>query len=421
MRLRQKRKVYSVDYLDKKGRGVKYMKFDTQPIPANNTEQNGIQPMATGSETGEKAISLVKSDMQTAVVKTENSLASARDKLKQEMVASGEAKRLSDTLSVTNPQSIIDFGKAISETMSQCADEILRRQDSNTLNQTSTMMSTLSKIMDKVDMKELDEAPKEPGFFQKIFSSAQSKLDQLMAKYNNIGNEIEKVCIELRTYESQIEQSNSDLDKLYENGVANYKELLKYTIAGECALEEIAAYKQSLQGADMSNPEVALQLNSIEQAEQLLQQRVQDLRMAETVALQSLPIIKSMEFGNLNLARKINSAFVVTIPVFKNAIAQAILAKRQAMQAKAMQALDEKTNEMLLRNAQNAANNMRLTSQLAGSSSIKVETIEQSWQTIMDGIKDTQAIQVELAKQRQQDKARIEEVNRKFLQQIQQR
>ena len=171
----------------------------------------------------------------------------------------------------------------------------------------------------------------------------------------------------------------------------------------------------------MSNPEVALQLNSIEQAEQLLQQRVQDLRMAETVALQSLPIIKSMEFGNLNLARKINSAFVVTIPVFKNAIAQAILAKRQAMQAKAMQALDEKTNEMLLRNAQNAANNMRLTSQLAGSSSIKVETIEQSWQTIMDGIKDTQAIQVELAKQRQQDKARIEEVNRKFLQQIQQR
>lgn len=397
------------------------MKFDTQPIPANNTEQNGIQPMATGSETGEKAISLVKSDMQTAVVKTENSLASARDRLKQEMVASGEAKRLSDTLSVTNPQSIIDFGKAISETMSQCADEILRRQDSNTLNQTSTMMSTLSKIMDKVDMKELDEAPKEPGFFQKIFSSAQSKLDQLMAKYNNIGNEIEKVCIELRTYESQIEQSNSDLDKLYENGVANYKELLKYNIAGECALEEIAAYKQSLQGADMSNPEVALQLNSIEQAEQLLQQRVQDLRMAETVALQSLPIIKSMEFGNLNLARKINSAFVVTIPVFKNAIAQAILAKRQAMQAKAMQALDEKTNEMLLRNAQNAANNMRLTSQLAGSSSIKVETIEQSWQTIMDGIKDTQAIQVELAKQRQQDKARIEEVNRKFLQQIQQR
>ena len=181
MRQRRKRKVYSVDYLDKKGRGVKYMKFDTQPVPANNTEQNGIQPMATGSETGEKAISLVKSDMQTAVVKTENSLASARDRLKQEMVASGEAKRLSDTLSVTNPQSIIDFGKAISETMSQCADEILRRQDSNTLNQTSTMMSTLSKIMDKVDMKELDEAPKEPGFFQKIFSSAQSKLDQLIS------------------------------------------------------------------------------------------------------------------------------------------------------------------------------------------------------------------------------------------------
>lgn len=73
------------------------------------------------------------------------------------------------------------------------------------------------------------------------------------------------------------------------------------------------------------------------------------MRMAESVALQSLPTIKALEFGNLNLARKINSSFIVTIPVFKNAVAQAMLAKRQAYQAQALKALDEKTNEMLLK------------------------------------------------------------------------
>lgn len=141
--------------------------------------------------------------------------------------------------------------------------------------------------------------------------------------------------------------------------------------------------------------------------------------MAESVALQSLPTIKALEFGNLNLARKINSSFIVTIPVFKNAVAQAMLAKRQAYQAQALKALDEKTNEMLLKNAQNAADNMRLTAQLSGSSAIKIETIEQSWQTIMDGIKDTKTIQTELARQREQDKEKLEEINQKYLGSVQ--
>ena len=43
-----------------------------------------------------------------------------------------------------------------------------------------------------------------------------------------------------------------------------------------------------------------------------LEQRTQDLRMAENVAMQSIPIIKTMEFSNMNLVRKINSAFILT-------------------------------------------------------------------------------------------------------------
>lgn len=361
------------------------------------------------------AISLVKDDREQTIVAVNNSLSTVRDKVKQEIISSGQAKTLSDTLSVSNPQSIIEFGKPISEQMSKCADEILRRQDPTTLNQVSNMVGVLAKIMDRVDISEISDEVKEPGFFQRIFNNAQAKLDQLITKYNNVGTDIEKICIQLRTYESQIEQSNKDLEALYDNGVRSYKELLKYTIAGECALEEVAVYKQGLEERAASDPDVQMELSNVIQAEQLLEQRVQDLRMAETVALQSLPIIKAMEFGNLNLARKINSSFIVTIPVFKNAIAQAIIAKRQALQAQAMKQLDERTNEMLLKNAQNAANNMRMTAQLAGSSAIKVETIQQSWQTIMDGIKDTKNIQQELARQREQDKRTIEEINRKFL------
>ena len=72
----------------------------------------------------------------------------------------------------------------------------------------------------------------------------------------------------------------------------------------------------------------SLRFSSLQQSLMMLEQRTQDLRTAENVAMQSIPMIKTMEFSNMNLVRKINSAFIVTLPVFKQALAQAILLKR---------------------------------------------------------------------------------------------
>lgn len=381
------------------------MKFEDTTVQKNTLTDN-------------VTVDLVKSEHENTVSKSANEMMSARDILKRSIIESGEAKSLSDSLSISDPQSIINFGKQISEDMSKCADEILSRQGIGTLSKTSNMMNVLSKIMDQVDIQELNSTDRPEGVFGKIFNRAQKRIEQLMAKYNSIGSEIEKVCTELKTYEIEIEQSNTDLDNLYDNGINNYRELCKYTIAGELALDEMSEYIKHLENQDQTDPNATMELANAKQIEQLLQQRVQDLRMAEAVALQSLPIIKAMQFGNYNLARKINSSFIVTIPVFKNAMAQAILAKKQRMQADALKALDDKTNEMLLRNSQIAADNMRMTAQLSGSSAIKTETIQQSWQTIMDGIRDTKLIQDELNKQRERDKATIEELNNNYIKSI---
>ena len=87
--------------------------------------------------------------------------------------------------------------------------------------------------------------------------------------------------------------------------------------------------------------------------------------------MQSIPMIKTMQFSNMNLVRKINSAFIITLPVFKQALTQAIMLKRQRLQTEAMSALDAKTNEMLIRNAQNTAEQAKMTARLAPAAPLK--------------------------------------------------
>ena len=131
--------------------------------------------------------------------------------------------------------------------------------------------------------------------------------------------------------------------------------------------------------------------------------------------MQSIPMIKMMEYSNMNLVRKINSAFIVTLPVFKQALAQAIMLKRQKIQAEAMSELDKRTNEMLIKNAKNTVEQSKMTAKLASGSSIKIDTLEKTWRTIVNGIDETRAIQENARKQRIDDAARLDQIKKEFM------
>ena len=159
---------------------------------------------------------------------------------------------------------------------------------------------------------------------------------------------------------------------------------------------------------------VQFELTTLNNALMMLEQRTQDLRVAENVAMQTIPMLKTMEFSNINLIRKINSAFIITLPIFKQSLAQAIMLKRQRLQAEALSELDKKTNEMILKNATNTVEQAKLTAQMASGSSIKVDTLEKSWKTIVNGIEETKRIQDDARRQRVEDKAKLENIKNEF-------
>jgi uncharacterized protein YaaN involved in tellurite resistance len=102
------------------------------------------------------------------------------------------------------------------------------------------------------------------------------------------------------------------------------------------------------------------------------------------------------------------------MPVFKQSLAQAVMLRRQRIQADALKALDDKTNEMLLKNAQNSAEQSKMIAKMASGSSIQVETLEKTWQTIVNGIDETQRIQKEAQAKRIEDTKRLELLKQDF-------
>ncbi len=336
-----------------------------------------------------------------------------RQKMNAELVNSEEVDRLVSTIEIDNLETIVTFGSEVAEEISKASDVVLNSVNISQLDDSSVMLNTLSKVMDKFDIEEIKE---EPGFFGRMFGNAKKKLEKILAKYHTMGEDIDKIYVELRKYESEIKQSNRTLAKMFDTNVDYYHQLVKYILAGEQGCQELEQYiAQKQQEMDETGDRsIQFEIQTLEQAKSMLEQRTQDLRMAEMVAMQSIPMIKTMEFSNMNLVRKINSAFIITMPIFKQTLAQAIMLKRQKIQAESMAALDEKTNEMLIKNAQNSAEQAKLTARLASGSSIKIETLETTWRTIMNGIEETRQIEENAKKQRIDDQARLANIKSEF-------
>lgn len=336
-----------------------------------------------------------------------------RQQLNTVLTNSEEVNAIVSTIEVYNLDTIVSFGAEVAEEISRASDVVLRNTNMSQLDDSSELLNTLTKIMDQFNIEELKENPK---LFGKLFGNLRKQLDKVIDKYHTMGDEVDKIYVQLKQYESEIQQSNRKLEEMFQANVNYYHELVKYILAGEQGCKEIEKYIEQKQ-AEMDTTgdrSIQFEITSLNQSLMMLEQRTQDLRTAESVAMQSIPMIKTMEFSNVNLVRKINSAFIITLPVFKQALAQTIMLKRQRIQAEAMSALDQKTNELLIRNAQNTVEQSKLTAQLASGSSIKIETLENTWKTIVNGINDTKQIQENARKQRMEEQARLETIKQEF-------
>lgn len=341
------------------------------------------------------------------------SLAECRQGYIDDFEKTGELEKYTAKIEVFDPNSIVKFGSEAAEEVSKSADVVLNGMNMDQINNSGKMLEALDKIMGSFD---IDEIKEDKGLFSKLFGNAKKKLEKLLNKYNTMGDEIDKIYTQLKVYEGEIEKANRNLDQMFNSNLEYYHELVKYIAAGEQGCKELHEYieQKEQELATSNNVDLQFEISNLRQAENMLEQRVMDLKTAESIALQSIPMIKTMEFSNANLTRKINSAFIVTLPVFKQALAQAMMLKRQKIQADSMSALDKRTNELLIKNAQNTVEQSKQITRMTNTSSVQIETLEKTWNTIVSGIDETKRIQEEAKRKREEDSKRLDVIKQQY-------
>lgn len=332
---------------------------------------------------------------------------------KLELRKSKEVQDLTSEIDIDNVDSIIMFGKKPGEEISRTADKILDISRNSTNNNPAEMMENLTKVIKKVDLTELDEdkldmEPKKG--LAKIFGKGKTSLENLMNKYNPIVDDLEKILSLLMKNNEEMKKSSITLKVMYENNLETFKQLEKYIVAGEIGCEEIREYIAKVENSNMTDTARQLKLQDLNQALELLEQRTMDLRTMENVALQSAPMIRMLQTSNYNLMRKIQSSIIITVPIFKQCVVQNIELRKQFIQAKQLQQLDDVTNDLMLRSATNLKTHALNTTRMSKTTSVKTDTLRQTYDIIKQGIDEVKALNDELIIKRKEEIQELERI-----------
>ncbi|MGH4138923.1 toxic anion resistance protein [Clostridium sp.] len=339
----------------------------------------------------------MENDNGVLIIKDENaenqSIEQRAKSINNQLRVSPQVMQIASNLNIKDANAILEFGNEPAQQISKFADQILNSIKSSSMEDSGVMIKELTVIMKKFDKQDFEE--NKTSFLGKLFSKPGKAIDKMMGKYKTIGGEIDKIYTQLSGYKVEINNSNLMLENLYNQNFEYYGELEKYITAGNMIVEKSEAGElPKLQSLANNGEQInAINLENFKATLEMLKQRIYDLEMAKMVSLQTAPQIKMIQRGNYKLISKVHSAFIITIPVFKNGIIQAIALKKQKLVADSLSELDRTTNELLMKNAENIRSQSVDIAKLAGGTSVKIETLEKTWNTIMQGIEETKSIE----------------------------
>lgn len=346
------------------------------------------------------------------VNEAEEVLETKPNEVKAKLREEPEVRRLAEQIDYKNQLALLEYGKETANEISSFSGKVLSTIKSSSMEESSQLLKRLGKIMDKFDAKDFVE---DKGFFSKLFKRGQKIVDKLFQKYETMGSEIDKVYVEITKYETEMKHSTTTLEQLYEQNYQYYMELEKYIVAGEVKVEELKQELKVLEErASSGNQLAAMELQTLKNAVELMGGDYMIQKWQNKYLINLLLKSVSLRRGNTKLIGKINSAFITTIPIFKNGLINAIMTKRQNLVAESMNELDKRTNELLIRNAENISQQSVKIAKMSGAPSVKVETMEQTWNIIMKGMQETKAIEEENKRLREEGFVRLEQFQENF-------
>lgn len=254
---------------------------------------------------------------------------------------------------VTDTTTILQYGSTAQNKISKFSDSVL---DNVKTKETGEVGDLLTDLV--VQIKDFDSdipAGEDKGGFFGIFNSFKKQVQKLVAKYDKVENNIEKIEKQLENHKLQMLKDINIFDKMYEKNLEYFKELSLYIIAGEKKIEELrnVTLPELQAKAEASGDQIDIQkVNDMSNMINRFEKKIYDLKTTRIISIQMAPQIRMIQNNDTELVEKIQSSLINTIPLWKNQMVIALGLTNAKNALGAQREVTNLTNDMLKKNSE---------------------------------------------------------------------
>lgn len=307
-----------------------------------------------------------------------------------------------NSIDLMDAQTTVQYGVGAQRNLSSFSAQILsqvRNKDSGSVGELmSDLMIKVKEVgVDQLeDNRPLDKIP--------FWKNASRALKKFLQRYEKLEVQIDKIEQSLEQARMEMLKDITMFDSLYDKNLSYFQQLQIYITAGE---EKVAEIRETTlpvlhaQAAATGDPMSAQVVRDFEDTVDRFEQRVHDLKLSKTIAIQTAPQIRLVQNNDKMLLDKVQDAILNTIPLWKSQIVLALGLHRQQSVLSLQKNVTDTTNTLLTKNAELLKQNSADVAREASRGIVDIETLKRVNDDLIATIQDTLQIQRESRAARQ--------------------
>jgi Uncharacterized protein involved in tellurite resistance len=302
---------------------------------------------------------------------------------------------LVSSIDITESSAVMAYGAKPMGEIARFADTLLTNVKAKDAGEVGTQLSELVMKIREYDPMTVEE--KSSSFLGSIpvigslFKKAEKgRVDQL-----TLTQQVDSIAGHLDQSMVKLLRDIETLEQLYMRNFDFYKEITLFVEAGKqrlqlartnelVVLEEKAKSSQDLMDAQ----KVKDFIESINRFER----RLHDLELSKVISVQTAPQIRMIQGNNQQLAEKIQSSILSTLPIWKSQMVLSLSLDSQKKAAQLQKEVSDTTNELLRKNAEILEQNSIATATEVERSVVDIDTLREVQNRLVNTIEETMKI-----------------------------
>jgi len=298
---------------------------------------------------------------------------------------------IAEKLNALDASTIVDFGRDVATHTSEYTDKLLsfaNKEDLEAIGTKLTEIVVTAKMINLNGFKTRSNLP----VIGPLINRFRLTKEKLSMQFESSRSQIEILMNEVSTSQQQLKDSNQDLEFMFSSVIEEFK---LYALHIQAAKQRLAEWHVKIEDMTrtVSGSDDAQLLNDMHNNAAFLDKRIADLQAIQHSALQTLPIIRLMQQGNIELIEKFYSIKSVVLPSWKRQFVLALSLNQQKNGAALACAIDDATNAIMKDIAdmlnQNAISTARSNQRL----SIDVDTLKYVQDKLIATVEDVIKVQ----------------------------